>query len=101
MFPDITVAPGYPRWLIDEEHKRFSGGGISSSLDLALRLVELIGGPELANTTQLLNQYAPKPPVHSGDPTEASPELVISVTQTQASFIAGLIAATKQVLGQT
>jgi hypothetical protein len=39
--------------------------------------------------------------VHSGDPTEASPELVISVTQAQASFIAGLIAATKQVLGQT
>jgi hypothetical protein len=57
--------------------------------------------PELVNTTQLLNQYASKPPVHSGDPTEASPELVISITQSQASFVAGLIAATQQVLGQT
>lgn len=100
MFPTLTVVPGYPRWHLDEEKKRFSGGGISSSLDLALRLVEVIAGPETAQTTQLMNQYAPQPPLHAGDPTEASPELVIRVTQSQADFTAGLVAATKQVLGQ-
>lgn len=100
LFPDVNVVEGYPRWHLDEEKKRFSGGGISSSLDLALRLVEVIAGTATANATQLMNQYAPSPPVHSGDPAEASPELVISMTQSQASFTAGLVAATQKVLGQ-
>lgn len=100
LFPDVSVVPGYPRWHLDEDRKRFSGGGISSSIDLALKLVDNIAGPQAAQTSQLFVQYAPSPPVHAGDPTEASPELVISVTQSQASFTAGLIAATNKVLGQ-
>jgi cyclohexyl-isocyanide hydratase len=98
LFPQVEVVPGYPRWHIDEDRKRFSGGGISSSIDLALGLVETIAGLQAAQTSQLFIQYAPSPPVHSGDPGEASPELVVSVTQSQASFTAGLIAATRQVL---
>jgi len=101
LFPDVSVVPGYPRWHLDEDRKRFSGGGISSSIDLALKLVDNIAGPQAAQTSQLFVQYAPSPPVHAGDPTEASPELVISVTQSQASFTAGLIAATNKVLGQS
>jgi cyclohexyl-isocyanide hydratase len=100
MFPALTVVPGYPRWHLDVEKKRFSGGGISSSIDLALRLVEVIAGPQAAQTAQLRNQYAPQPPVHAGDPTEASPELVIQVTQGQAGFTAGLTAAVQKVLGE-
>ncbi len=100
LFPDVELAPGYPRWLLAEEKKRFSGGGISSSIDLALKLVDTIAGREAAETCQLFVQYAPSPPVHAGDPTEASPELLIGVTQSQASFTAALIATTKQVLGQ-
>ncbi len=100
LFPEVSVVPGYPRWHMDEDRKRFSGGGISSSIDLALKLVDTIAGPLAAQTSQLDVQYAPSPPVHAGDPTEASPELVISVTQSQASFTAGLIAVTNKVLGQ-
>lgn len=100
MFPALELVPGYPRWHIDEDKKRFSGGGISSSIDLALELVKTITGTEAANASQLFVQYAPAPPVHAGDPTEASPELVISMTQSQADFTAGLVAATKAVLGQ-
>lgn len=99
MFPTLRVVPGYPRWHLDEAKRRFSGGGISSSIDLALRLVEAIGGVAQAEASQLRNQYAPQPPVHAGDPTEASPELVISITQQQASFTAGLTEATRKVLG--
>lgn len=101
LFPEVSVVPGYPRWHLDEDRKRFSGGGISSSIDLALKLVDNIAGPQAAQTSQLFVQYAPSPPVHAGDPTEASPELVISVTQSQAAFTAGLIAATSKVLGQS
>lgn len=100
LFPEVSVVPGCLRWHLDEDRKRFSGGGISSSIDLALKLVDNIAGPQAAQTSQLFVQYAPSPPVHAGDPTEASPELVISVTQSQASFTAGLIAATNKVLGQ-
>lgn len=100
LFPRIEVVPGYPRWHLDEEKKRFSGGGISSSLDLALKLVEIIAGRQAAQTSQLFVQYAPSPPVDAGDPTDASPELVVSVTQSQASFTAGLIAVTRQVLAR-
>lgn len=87
--------------IFEERKKRFSGGSISSSIDLALKLVDNIAGPQAAQTSQLFAQYAPSPPVNAGDPTEASPELVISVTQSQASFTAGLIAATNTVLGQS
>lgn len=100
MFPKVTVLPGYPRWHVDVEKKRFSGGGISSSLDLALRLVEILAGPEVAQTTQLSNQYAPGPPLHSGDPSEASVELVIQVTQSQADFTAQIRAAAEEVIGK-
>lgn len=98
LFPTVSVVPGYPRWHLDEEKKRFSGGGISSSIDLALRLVEVVAGRDAAETAQLRNQYAPQPPVHAGDPTEASPELLVRVTQSQAGFNAGLVAAVNKVL---
>lgn len=101
LFPTLTVVPGYPRWHVDEARRRFSGGGVSSSLDLALRLIERIDGVAAAQSAQLRTQYAPHPPVQAGDPTEASPELVAATTERQAAFIAGLVAATKQVLGLT
>lgn len=99
LFPALDVVPGYPRAQIDAERRRFSGGGISSSLDLALELVTEIAGERAAQSTQLDNQYAPDPPVHSGDPTQASPELVISLTQQQASMNAQLVAAVQAIVG--
>jgi len=73
---NITVTNDYPRFIIDEQRKRFSGGGISSSLDLALELLSRIKGKTVAEETQLTIQYAPNPPVHAGDPTQASPLVV-------------------------
>jgi cyclohexyl-isocyanide hydratase len=99
LFPSLEVVPGYPRAQIDDEHRRFSGGGISSSLDLALELVQEIAGERAAQSAQLDNQYAPDPPVHSGDPTQAAPELVISLTQQQASMNAQLVAAVQALTG--
>lgn len=53
LFPGVEVVPGYPRWHIDAENKRFSGGGISSSIDLALKLVETIAGRQAAEGSQI------------------------------------------------
>lgn len=100
LFPHLKVVPGYPRWQVDRERRRFSGGGVSSSLDLALELVRDIAGEAAAQSAQLANQYAPDPPVRAGDPTQASPELVITSTQEQAGMNALLTAAVRAVTGQ-
>lgn len=60
-FPEIKVAAGYPRFVVDRN--RVTGGGISSGLDEALKLVELIAGTEIAEQVQVTTQYFPKPPV--------------------------------------
>ena len=58
-----------------------------------------IAGEHAAQTTQLANQYAPDPPTHAGDPTQASPELVITTTQQQASMNAQLVTAVQAIVG--
>jgi cyclohexyl-isocyanide hydratase len=83
----ITVAPGFPRSVIDLKNKRFTGGGISSSIDLALELVELIDGIWTMELAQLRIQYAPDPPIAAGDPTQAPPEVTERVRTEQVSLL--------------
>jgi len=66
-FPNVTVAPGLPRFVLDRN--RLTGGGMSSGLDTSLKLVELLGGRELAERVQQATQYYPEPPVSSVAPT--------------------------------
>lgn len=73
----ITVdTEHYPRYVVDAQNRRFSGGGISSSLDLALELVKHISGNKASQMAQLFIQYAPHPPNRSGDPSQAPPSVV-------------------------
>jgi cyclohexyl-isocyanide hydratase len=62
-FPKIKVVEGHPRFVVDRN--RLTGGGISSGLDEALKLVELIAGYEQAQDVQRTTQYYPDPPVAS------------------------------------
>lgn len=80
---NISVAEGYPRYVIDDEMKIFTGGGVSSSLDLALALIEKISGVEVAQMSQLSVQYAPQPSLSSGDPSEANPITINAVEKNQ------------------
>ena len=59
-FPAIKVAPGHPRFVIDRN--RITGGGISSGLDEALALIELVAGRSVAEEVQRTTQYLPKSP---------------------------------------
>ncbi len=52
LFPNLKVSAGYPRWVI--HGKRFSGGGISSSIDMALEIVTMISGPTQSMMLQLV-----------------------------------------------
>ncbi|MFY9820111.1 MAG: DJ-1/PfpI family protein [Thermoanaerobaculia bacterium] len=97
LFPNLRVAAGYPRWVI--HGNRFSGGGISSSIDMALEIVNTVSGPTQSMTTQLSIQYAPDPPFRSGDPSQAPPEVTAAVLKAQEDFTAAIKAGVDAVLG--
>jgi cyclohexyl-isocyanide hydratase len=99
LFSNVRVAEGYPRWVIDGN--RFTGGGVSSSIDLALELVRLIAGPAQSMAAQLDCQYAPDPPFASGDPGQAPPEVTAAVRKDQGDFTAVMRLAVEKVIGKT
>jgi transcriptional regulator GlxA family with amidase domain len=65
-FPNVNVADGYPRFCLDRN--RLTGGGISSGLDEALMLIQLLAGTAAAMDVQQTTQYYPDPPVMSAIP---------------------------------
>lgn len=65
-FKAVNVAEGYPRFVVDRN--RVTGGGISSALDEALALVDLLAGVDVARQVQQYTQYYPCPPVASKIP---------------------------------
>jgi cyclohexyl-isocyanide hydratase len=52
-----------PRFVVDGN--RLTGGGISSGLDEALKLIELLNSYDIAQQVQQFTQYYPAPPVAS------------------------------------
>lgn len=89
---DFTVAEGYPRSVLDRTTKRFTGGGVSASIDLALQLVADLSTLEQANVASLITQYEPDLPegVLPGTPRVTSPatlKLVIDNPQIAANFV--------------
>jgi transcriptional regulator GlxA family with amidase domain len=65
-YPKVTIADGHPRFHLDGD--RLTGGGISSGLDEALKLIELLAGADAARGVQQNTQYYPDPPVASAIP---------------------------------
>jgi putative intracellular protease/amidase len=49
-----------------------TAAGVSSGIDMALRLVELLADRESAEASQLMIEYDPEPPFDSGDLAKAS-----------------------------
>ena len=65
-YPKVKVADGHPRFVISGN--RLTGGGISSGLDEALKLIELLTDAATARAVQQTTQYYPSPPVTSDIP---------------------------------
>jgi transcriptional regulator GlxA family with amidase domain len=66
-----------------EEGKIITAAGVSSGIDMALRLVQKTHGDEAAQAVQLGIEYDPQPPFDSGSPEKAS-ESVIEVARAAA-----------------
>lgn len=107
LFETVKVADGYPRYLLDRN--RFTGGGISSSIDLSLFMVETIvgemsGDPEAgrfaSEQIQLQIQYHPQPPNPGGDPDSVDPALLDATREKMQGFHDGVCNAVKKQLGE-
>ena len=57
------------------DRNRITGGGVTSGMDIALRLIDIIAGEMVAKTIQLALEYEPVPPFHAGRPELAGPQL--------------------------
>ncbi len=82
-FPEIKIAQGYPRYIIDRN--RVTGGGISSGLDESLAIIAMIAGVEMAQSVQLSTQYFPAPPVGGAIPGTTTCPVDMSGVKTQKS----------------
>lgn len=68
------VLPSTDRVVIDGHYA--SAAGVSAGIDMALTLAGLLKGDEIAQTVQLIIEYAPEPPYDSGSQETASAAVV-------------------------
>ena len=73
-FPKVDVDSGHPRFVVSGN--RLTGGGISSGLDEALKLIELVFDEATAIDVQQTTQYFPQPPVSGTIPP--APDCTVS-----------------------
>lgn len=106
LFPDVTVVNGFPRYLRDRN--RFTGGGISSSIDESLFMVQQIvtdltgdaaKGDAACQHVQLSIQYNPKPPFAGGDPASVDFSVFEPVEQGMTTFRSQVCDAVRKQIG--
>jgi len=59
--------------------KIVTAAGVSAGIDMALQLVQLEAGDDVAQAIQLGIEYDPQPPFDAGSPEKARPEIVDAV----------------------
>ena len=62
-----------------------TAAGVSSGIDMALRLLELLVDDVAARASQLMIEYDPQPPFDAGSPEKAPPETVAQVRELAAA----------------
>ncbi len=71
-----------------QDGKVITAAGVSAGIDMALHLVTLEAGPEVAQAVQLAIEYDPQPPHDAGSPDKAPAaivELITAVAETRGS----------------
>ena len=64
-----------------ERGKVITAAGVSSGIDMALRLIQLEAGDDAAQAIQLAIEYDPQPPFDAGSPSKAPDRIVELVTE--------------------
>jgi putative intracellular protease/amidase len=74
MLAELGAEPTGER--VVEQGKVITAAGVSSGIDMALRLAEIVAGAEIAQAIQLGIEYDPQPPFDSGSPQKAPAAIV-------------------------
>ena len=69
-----------------EQGKVITAAGVSSGIDMALRLIQIELGTEAAQAIQLSIEYDPQPPVDAGSPAKAPQEIADLVRTASAGI---------------
>lgn len=78
---DHGAVPVSERVVEHLEHRIITAAGVSSGIDMALRLVELLVDRTAAEASQLMVEYDPQPPFDAGSLDTASAEVVARVIE--------------------
>jgi putative intracellular protease/amidase len=76
-----------------EQGKVITAAGVSSGIDMALRLAQKIAGDDVAQAIQLGIEYDPQPPFDAGSPAKAPARVVEIVTAASGQYEAEASAA--------
>lgn len=79
LLAQFGVTPSDARMTVDG--KFYTAGGITSGIDMALRVVADIAGETTARKIQLAIEYDPEPPFVGGTPFSSPPEIVSAVIE--------------------
>jgi transcriptional regulator GlxA family with amidase domain len=82
-YPELAVhgaSPTAQRVVEHLDRRVITAAGVSSGIDMALRLVELLVDRTAAEASQLMIEYDPQPPFHSGSVAQASPAVLNRVS---------------------
>ena len=77
------------------DRNRITGGGVTAGIDFGLTILAELLGRETAETVQLVLEYEPAPPFHSGTPAIAAPHVTAGVRQMLAPLVDGFAAAAR------
>ena len=72
----------------------FTAGGVTSGIDMALKVVAMLKGDEAAKQIQLQIEYDPKPPFPGGTPLTSEPAIVekcLAATQARRALRASAV----------
>jgi transcriptional regulator GlxA family with amidase domain len=83
---EFGAEPVVARWV--EDGKVWTAAGVSAGIDMALALVQRVGGDDLSQAVQLAIEYDPRPPFRGGSPESAPPHVVALVRSAAAALIA-------------
>ncbi|KVE66059.1 glutamine amidotransferase [Burkholderia vietnamiensis] len=76
---EYGAIPVPDRFVEDDNGRFMSGGGVTAGIDFALRVAAKLRGQQAAEFTQLVIEYDPAPPFHSGHPRDSRQEVIAMV----------------------
>lgn len=87
---EYGAIPVPDRFVEDDNGRFMSGGGVTAGIDFALNVAAKLRGEKAAELTQLVIEYDPAPPFHSGSPASAPPEVLAMVEKKLPGATRGL-----------